>query len=530
MAEPARVRFGPISLDNAALLWGLGGAALLGEYLLVSLRFDAQTIARRGGPWEWMGSIGAVAPLGVAVATALLLFRSEEKASLAGLDSMPRSRRLFRLVVHVVLYGLFLAVTARVFGDAAAPSGSPAAWFALWGVLGASSALALFAALVGVRAIVKRVLSSWVLVAVLVGVAAWIGGQMASVLWQPLSYATLQTTAALLRLAGQDVYVDPATMLLALPDFAVTVAPVCSGLEGMGLITVLLIAMLVAMRKQFRFPHALLIVPIGVLCVWVGNSVRLAGLMVVGEYLSPEIAHGGFHSKAGWVLFCAITLALASIARHTRLFSAPKLGPEEQWENPVAAFLVPMMVVTATALLTGMFTSRVDPLYGVRVVLAAAALFFYRRHYTHLRWHVGVFPLAVGAVVGVAWVLTGTRAEAVPDVAVSKGWIALRVVGSVLIAAVCEELAFRGYLLRRLIASDFTTVSFKTWTPLAIVASSLAFGALHERWLAASLAGMVYAIVQLRSGENVDAMVAHAATNAVIAVSAVATGNWSAWS
>lgn len=530
MAEPARVRFGPISLDHAALLWGLGGVALLGEYLLVSLRFDAQTIARRGGPWEWMGSIGAVAPLGVAVATALVLFRSEEKESLAGVASLPPGRRIFRLAIHTVLYGLFLVVTARVFGSDEAPSGSPAAWFALWGVLGASSALALFAALVGVRQIVKRVLSSWVLVGMLVGLAAWVGGRLAPVLWPPLSHGTLQTTAALLRVVGQDVYVEPEAMLLALPDFAITVAPVCSGLEGMGLITVLLSAMLVAMRKQFRFPHAVLIVPIGVLAVWLGNSVRLAGLMVVGEYLNPEIAQGGFHSKAGWVLFCAITLALASIARHTRFFSAPKVGAEEQWENPVAAFLVPMMVVTATALLTGMFTTTVDPLYGLRVVLAGAALLVYRRHYTHLRFHAGVVPLAVGIAVGVAWVLTETREAPVPDLEVSKGWIAMRVVGSVLIAPVCEELAFRGYLLRRLIASDFTSVSFKAWTPLAVIASSIAFGALHDRWLAASIAGIVYALVQVRSGENADAMVAHAATNTVIALSAVLTGDWSAWS
>lgn len=530
MTEPARVRFGPIRLENAALLWGLGGVALLGEYLLVSFRFDAQTIARRGGPWEWMGSIGAVAPLGVAVATALLLFRSEEKESLAGVRGFPRRRRILRLGIHALLYGLFLAVTARVFGRGEAPSGSPAAWFALWGLLGASSALALFAALVGVRQIVKRVLSGWVLAGVLVGLAAWVGGRLAPVLWPPLSHGTLQTTAALLRLVGEDVYVDPSTMLLAMPNFAVTVAPVCSGLEGMGLITVLLSAMLVAMRKQFRFPHAILIVPIGVLAVWLGNSVRLACLMLVGEHLTPEIAQGGFHSKAGWVLFCAITLALASVARHTRFFSAPKVGPEEHWENPVAAFLVPMMVVTATALLTGMFATTVDPLYGLRVVLAGVALFVYRRHYTHLRFHPGIIPLGVGIAVGVAWVLTETRTEPVPNLEVSRGWIVLRIVGSVLIAPICEELAFRGYLLRRLIASDFTRVSFKAWTPLAIVASSLAFGALHDRWLAASLAGIVYALVQVRSGENADAMVAHGATNAVIAVSAVLGGDWSAWS
>ena len=95
---------------------------------------------------------------------------------------------------------------------------------------------------------------------------------------------------------------------------------------------------------------------------------------------------------------------------------------------------------------------------------------------------------------------------------------------------VVEELAFRGFLLRRLVSVNFTAVSYRHLTPLAVVVSSLAFGALHERWLAGAVAGVVYAGVAWRTGSLRDAVIAHAVTNALLAVVVLATGRYSLWS
>jgi membrane protease YdiL (CAAX protease family) len=46
----------------------------------------------------------------------------------------------------------------------------------------------------------------------------------------------------------------------------------------------------------------------------------------------------------------------------------------------------------------------------------------------------------------------------------------------------------------------------------------LAFGLLHERWLAGALAGLVFAMVQIRTGRLAEAFAAHAASNAVVAI------------
>jgi membrane protease YdiL (CAAX protease family) len=55
------------------------------------------------------------------------------------------------------------------------------------------------------------------------------------------------------------------------------------------------------------------------------------------------------------------------------------------------------------------------------------------------------------------------------------------------------------------------------------------FGALHARWLAGALAGMLYAVAVYRRGELADAVLAHATTNALIAAYVLATGTWSLW-
>ena len=60
--------------------------------------------------------------------------------------------------------------------------------------------------------------------------------------------------------------------------------------------------------------------------------------------------------------------------------------------------------------------------------------------------------------------------------------------------------------------------------------SSLAFGILHgERWLAGTLAGIVYAGVYLRRGSIGDATAAHATTNALIAAAVLGAGQWHLW-
>ena len=106
--------------------------------------------------------------------------------------------------------------------------------------------------------------------------------------------------------------------------------------------------------------------------------------------------------------------------------------------------------------------------------------------------------------------------------------LVFRVVGAIVTVPIAEELAFRGFLLRRFDSSDFQTVTSASW--FAIVLSSVAFGVLHgERWLAGTIAGVIYAAALLRRRSIGDAIVAHATTNALIAGWVLIGGQWQLW-
>ena len=95
---------------------------------------------------------------------------------------------------------------------------------------------------------------------------------------------------------------------------------------------------------------------------------------------------------------------------------------------------------------------------------------------------------------------------------------------------VAEELAFRGFLIRRLLSPYFESLSPREYSVAAVLISSLLFGLLHgERWLAGTFAGLFYAVAFLRRGRIGDAVVAHATTNSLLAAWVLANGKWHLW-
>ena len=98
------------------------------------------------------------------------------------------------------------------------------------------------------------------------------------------------------------------------------------------------------------------------------------------------------------------------------------------------------------------------------------------------------------------------------------------------IAAVTEELAYRGYLLRRLVKPDFESVAFREirWPVLALV--SVAFGATHGAlWLPGVGAGFAFGLLVIKSGRIGEAAAAHAIANALLAGYVLSFDQWQLW-
>ena len=171
-----------------------------------------------------------------------------------------------------------------------------------------------------------------------------------------------------------------------------------------------------------------------------------------------------------------------------------------------------------------------------RLAAVALLLWLFRREYAAMRWTTSWVSVALGVLVFALWV---ARWPATTDGAPTRSlitggwiaaWLAARVIGSVLTVPLAEELAFRGFLVRRLIAADFDAVRPGRFTWISFVVSSVAFGMLHDRWLEGTAAGMLYALAYYRRGSLGDAVTAHATTNAMLCIDALMTGDWSLFS
>ncbi|MBA2126547.1 hypothetical protein DLM45_09990 [Hyphomicrobium methylovorum] len=368
--------------------------------------------------------------------------------------------------------------------------------------------------------------------------------------WDRLSAATLYLAYGILAVIEDRAHMELDTRILGARDFSVQVFAPCSGYEGMALIAAFLTTYIWVFRHSLRFPNILLLLPIGMVTIWLLNGLRIALLVVIGAHYSPEIALDGFHSQFGWISFLLVAISMMIVTQRMPFFSltaasagqsattAPSSAkPGTSLANdPVIMYLAPFMALMAAQILTKSFAPNEQALYPVKVLAVLLPVYVYREAYARLLTGVPWFSIGVGVAVAVAWIATdpGSTTEgglaawldglATPAL---MAWLALRAIGTIVMVPIAEELAFRGYLYRVLISSRFETVDFKTFGWMALIVSSMLFGLMHDRWIAAALAGCVYALLMNRSGRLTDAVASHMTTNAVIFFWAVAAGQWS---
>jgi exosortase E/protease (VPEID-CTERM system) len=367
-------------------------------------------------------------------------------------------------------------------------------------------------------------------------------GRLAQEGWSSLSSATLALSHWFLTLYEPNVLYDNAQRILGVGDFKVQVFGPCSGYEGVALIVAFLPIYMWVFRRDLRFPNVLLLFPIGITAIWVLNALRIAFLVSIGAHASPVVAVQGFHSEAGWISFLAVTLSCIAVSRQMDFFAArrnPECAAGPGMTSGARAsleFLAPFMALVAASILASAFAPHDQWLYAVKVAAVGAALWWCRATYLPLITGASLSSVAIGLAVGIVWIATdpgkGLASPLGPWLAslpawLGAIWLCLRAVGSIALVPVAEELAFRGYLSRVLISTRFESVGFGEFRALAFIGSSVAFGLMHQRWIAACLAGAVYALLMYRTKRLSDPIAAHVASNAAIMGWAVAMQQWS---
>jgi len=84
--------------------------------------------------------------------------------------------------------------------------------------------------------------------------------QLAQSLWTPSAELTFDLVRRLLVPIVPTLTADPTTLVLSTNRFAVQIAEVCSGLEGVGLMLAFSGAWLLYFRHEYIFPRALLLI------------------------------------------------------------------------------------------------------------------------------------------------------------------------------------------------------------------------------------------------------------------------------
>jgi exosortase E/protease (VPEID-CTERM system) len=481
----------------------------------------------------------------VASAAAIALFayvRDGQKLLSAKAAMRSTPIRVGWVLLHLALIACLVPLTSRLFPDSTAllPFG---ALVALWVLLGLGAAVSAFLAMAPWPLWVNAAQALGIIWCY-AGIAALLGAcamQLSQRLWIPTTAVTFDLVHLLLLPVMPGLRADAATRVLSTGRFAVEVSEVCSGLEGMGLTLAFTAAWLLYFRREYIFPRSLLLIPIGLLMIFALNILRIAALMLIGDAGFPGVAVYGFHSQAGWLAFNGVACALIFFSHRSAWLNrtAATRSAAESTENPTAAYLMPFLAILAAGVLSRAISSGFENAYALRLVAGMGFLVLYRRRLAALDWRWSWRGPAVGVASFLLWIVVAhfqLPAAAMPreltamPAALRETWIACRLGISVLVVPIAEELAYRGYLMRRLINPDFESVPYQSVRWGAIAVTSVVFGLAHgAMWLPGIATGMAYGMLAVRRGTIGEAVVAHATTNALVATAVLIWTQWQLW-
>lgn len=366
------------------------------------------------------------------------------------------------------------------------------------------------------------------------------GGDEASLL-QSWTFSAVHFVLSLLEpWAITGLISDSASFQIGTARFLVFVAKECSGLEGLGMILVFTVVWLIYFRRESRFPQALMLIPLSLVCMWVMNVLRICVLVLIGNAGYPETAIFGFHSRAGWIGFTLVALSFSVATQRLSWVRKDAPAQKEAGESPATgAYLVPFLAVLAASFVSKAASGQFEWLYPLRFFAAGWAIWHFRSELRKLDWRFGWVSAGIGTAVFLLWIAAQRETAGAGSLGASLavlgpverwGWIAFRVAAAGVTGPIVEELAFRGYLGRRVLAREFDAVPLDRMTWLSVGVSSVAFGLLYgERWLLGIASGLAYAGALKWRGRMGDAVAAHATSSLLLAAWVLARGEWGQW-
>lgn len=180
--------------------------------------------------------------------------------------------------------------------------------------------------------------------------------------------------------------------------------------------------------------------------------------------------------------------------------------------------------------------------YPMQTLVCGALLMRWWRRYDFALGRGWFFASAIAVLVWLIWITPQTWLGRAPRMDGFNPWffssntanyagLAMRFVRLVVVVPLVEEIFWRGFLLRWLVDPHWERVSFGTFTWRSFLLTTAGFALEHQLadWPAALLCGALYNLVAIRTRSLGACVLAHAATNLLLGIWVMRTGQWGFW-
>jgi len=213
------------------------------------------------------------------------------------------------------------------------------------------------------------------------------------------------------------------------------------------------------------------------------------------------------------------------------------------------AYVAPMAAFLAFTWAGGQWPQFYAASYVIKTVITAGLLFALRAQYTKISWKYIGLGVLVGIIGLVQWVGMETLIlhywpnypRLSHDVFLpfqrfstpTQAWlfIAVRWAGASLVVPVMEELFWRDFLWRTILApNDFKLAAVGEWSLSAFLIVAIVFGAgVHIEWMTAIVWGLLIGGLLVWTKSLGACIVAHGVTNFLLGAYVLYTGQWHFW-
>jgi uncharacterized protein len=220
------------------------------------------------------------------------------------------------------------------------------------------------------------------------------------------------------------------------------------------------------------------------------------------------------------------------------------------------AYVIPMLVFLAFVWAGSQWKSLYPHFYVARALIVPVLLGLFWKSYTKVRWNGWWLGVILGVVSIFQWVGMQLLLQKIsihyngqvyepfkpsPDFfdpskafsspAIMWTWIAVRIASASLVVPVMEELFWRDFLWRSIIApADFKLAGVGEWDWKAYLGVSIAFAFVHGNWWLTSIVWALMIGGLLAKTKSIGAcIVMHGVTNLLLGLYVLHTHDWSFW-